>query len=133
MRPDGPIDAAELTEAQKLMAKVAGIPADRPGLNSEYPKMIYRPGQNPRHVLLNEPLLIAGKFECETALVDSAEDEAEALANGWFLSPDPAEQQKHAAKVAEARAKDDRIAELERQLAEQGQRRGPGRPPNSPN
>lgn len=134
MRPDGPINSEQLTEAQKLMARIAGVPADRPGLGDEYPKMIYRPGSNPRHMLLGEPLKIAGKFECETALVDTAEEEAEALASGWFLSPDPAEQKKFADKLAAERAKDDEIAELKRQLEARGGevKRGPGRPPNNP-
>lgn len=115
MRPDGPVK--DLTPEQKLAARTAGIPADRPGLGAEYPKMIYRPGKNERHHHVGDPLKIAGKFECETAFVDTAEDEAEALANGWYLSPDP-EQQKAADEKRKAdTAKDDEIARLKAELA----------------
>lgn len=140
MRPDGPV--TDLTETQKRFAKIAGVPADRPNLGAEYPKMVYRPGKNPRHHLLDKPLPIGnGKvsgeklapgFECETALVDSAEDEAEALADGWFLSPDPDVQKVEAEKRQAEQAKDDEIAQLKAQLAQQGEKRGPGRPPKAP-
>lgn len=140
MRPDGPV--TDLTETQKRFAKIAGVPADRPGLGEEYPKMVYRPGTNPRHHLLDKPLPIgngkvAGEklspgFDCETALVDSADDEAQALADGWFLSPDPAAQAAEVEKRNAERAKDDEIAALKAQLANQGEKRGPGRPPRAP-
>ncbi len=115
MRPDGPVK--DLTPEQKLAARTAGIPADRPGLGAEYPKMIYRPGKNERHQHVNEPLKIAGKFECETAFVDNAEEEAEALGSGWYLSPDPEHQKVADAKRREERAKDDEIARLKAELA----------------
>lgn len=131
MRIDGPI---ELTEGQKLQAKIAGIPADRPGLGAEYPKMVYRPGPNERHVHMNQPLKIgngalnrvgdkleAGQ-EYETAFVDDPDDEAQALADGWLLSTDPGEQARYALKVAEERAKDDEIALLRAQLAEKNRK-----------
>lgn len=144
MRPDGPVK--DITAEQKKLAQIAGVPADRPGLGAEYPKMVYKPGDNPRHMHLNEPLAIGnGKhdkvsdrlskgFHCETAFVDSAEDEMQALEEGWFLSPFPEEQEKQTERQAVERAKDDRIAELEAQLAAQSgegeqTRRGPGRPP----
>lgn len=130
MRLDGP--ATELTEGQRKQAQIAGIPADRPGLGAEYPKMIYKPGgSNSRHMHLSEPLLVGnGEYdkntqtlkpghECQTAFVDDAEDEAAALADGWFLSPDPAEQARATAKQEIERAKDDRIAELEAMLEQQ--------------
>lgn len=139
MRLDGPVK--DLTEAQKRLADIAGIPADRPGLGAEYPKMVYRPGVNHRHHHMSNPLPIgngaydkaadrlAPGVECETAFVDSEEDEAEALADGWFLSPDPALQEKQKFKAEADAAKDNRIAELEAQLAAQAPARGPGRPP----
>ncbi len=130
MRPDGPVE--DLTAAQKLMAKIAGIPADRPGIGAEYPKMVYRPGVNERHMLLGERLKIAGRFECETALVDNPDDEAEALASGWFTSPDPEVQEQEAAKREAELAKDREIADLRAQLAASNERRGPGRPPKQP-
>lgn len=138
MRIDGP--TKDLTADQKRQADIAGVPANRPGLGDEYPKMIYRPGENPRHMHMGEPLLIGNGsyneraerlsegYECETAFVDSAEDEAQALEDGWFLSPFPDLQEKQAAKMEASRDKDNRIAELEAQLAAQNDKRGPGRP-----
>lgn len=123
MRPDGPVK--DLTPQQKLMARTAGVPADRPGLGGEYPKMIYRPGKNDRHCLMSEPLKIAGKFECETAFVDSPEDEAQAMAEGWFLTPDPAEQAAVIEKRKADTAKDDEIAALRAQLAAKDQKAPP--------
>jgi hypothetical protein len=129
MRIDGP---TELTEGQKLQARTAGIPADRPGLGAEYPKMVYRPGENERHMHMNQPLKIGNGtlnsvgdklspgIEYQTAFVDSPEDEVEALADGWMLSPDPGQQAKHEAKVKLERAKDDEIATLKAQLAGKG-------------
>lgn len=140
MRPDGPVK--DLTESQKIMARTAGVPANRVGLGAEYPKMVFRPGDNPRHQLENKPLKIGNGpeaspdrlspgYDCEIAYVDSAEDEAQALAGGWFLSPDPVEQKRAEAQRIADQAKDARIAELEAQLADQPEKRGPGRPPKA--
>lgn len=142
MRIDGPIEG--LTEAQKKLADIAGVPANRPGLGDEYPKMVYRRGDNPRHILTNEALPVGngaydartdklGKGEqYETAFVDNAEDEAQAVADGWLLSVDPVAQEKHALRVAAEREKDDEIARLRAELAGRTadpEKRGPGRPP----
>lgn len=131
MRMDGPVETA--TPAQKQQADIAGIPHDRPGLFAEYPKMIYKPGKgNTRHELLggkdgplpigNGPVSDDGHslgegFFCQTAFVDSVEDEAKALADGWFLSPDPAEQALAAKKAEADAAKDREIAELKAEVA----------------
>ncbi len=140
MRLDGPVK--DLTEAQKRQADLAGIPADRPGLGAEYPKMIYSPGENPRHKHLDQEIPIGnGKYDpvydklapgnhYRTAFVDNPEEEAQALADGWFLSPDRAAQEAELQKREAEAAKDNRIAELEAQLAAQQERRGPGRPRN---
>jgi hypothetical protein len=48
----------ELTEKQKEMAQIAGIPADRPGLGDEYPKAVYRKGKGEQ--LYGEPFKTAG-------------------------------------------------------------------------
>jgi len=131
MRIDGP---SELTEGQKLQMKIAGIPADRPGLGAEYPKMVYKPGTNDRHIHMNQPLKIGNGAlnrvgdklepgqEYQTGFVDSPEDEMEALADGWLLSTDPGEQARQALKAADERAKDDEIALLKAQLAEKNRK-----------
>lgn len=140
MRPDGPV--TDLTEAQKKMAQIAGIPADRAGLGAEYPKMVFRPGVNPRHQLENKPLLMGNGpskhadaltpgTDSEIAYVDSPEDEALAIANGWFLSLDPSAQKAELERRLIDVEKDMRIADLEAQVAVQGEKRGPGRPRNA--
>lgn len=139
MRPDGPVK--DLTDSQKKQASIAGIPADRAGLGAEYPKMIYRPGENHRHKHLDQEIPVGnGQYDPvserlspgiphSTAFVDSHDEELTALEAGWFLSPFPEAQDMQVAKRQIEKAKDDRIAELEAQLAE---KRGPGRPPKAP-
>lgn len=142
MRLDGPIP--DLTEAQKKMAQIAGIPADRAGLGDEYPKMVYRPGFNARHQLENRSLKMGNGpavtpdrlsegYDNEIAYVEDAADEQAAIASGWFLSHETARQEGEVIRRAQENAKDDEIASLRAQLAaaqsEQGEpRRGPGRP-----
>lgn len=127
-------DKEELSEGAKLRLSVAGIPANRPGLGAEYPKMVYKPGSNDRHYHMNQPLLMGNGAlnrggdrldpgaEYQTAYVDNSEDEAEALAEGWMLSTDPNEQARQALKAVEERAKDDEIALLRAQLAEKNRK-----------
>ena len=123
------IDKQEMSEGAKMRLSVAGIPADRPGLGAEYPKMVYKPGENDRHMHMNEPLKIGNGAlnkvgdklspgrEYQTGFVDNPDDEAEALADGWLISTDPGQQIKHQAKAKADRAKDDEIAALKAQLA----------------
>lgn len=113
-----------LTEKQKEMAQIAGIPADRPGLGGEYPKAVYRKGVGEQ--LYGEPFKTAGN-KLDVATVENAEEEAEALALGWYLSPDLEAEQKRIDAMAE---KDAEIARLQAQLAASGEeKRRPGRPP----
>jgi hypothetical protein len=109
-------DKKELTEGQKRAAIYAGIPADRPGLGAEYPKAVYKKDdeQGADRTYLNEPLLVGGKHAVKMATVENAEEEAEALEQGWFLSPDLEVEQKKRDLMAE---KDAEIAELREKLA----------------
>ena len=77
----------KLTPREASLAKTAGVPVDRPGLGDEYPKMLYRPGDNPAHHHLEEPLLMQGKYKCETLIVDDATEEDAALVEGWSKTP----------------------------------------------
>jgi hypothetical protein len=115
----------ELTEKQKEMAQIAGIPADRPGLGDEYPKAVYRKGKGEQ--LYGEPFKTAG-LALDVATVSNAEEEAEAIELGWYLSPDLEAEQKRKDAMAE---KDAEIEALRSQLAEAGKNRG-GRPPRVP-
>lgn len=122
------LDKKELTEAQKLMASIAGIPADREGLGAEYPRMMYRKASHMTdHMLLGEELLIQGKYRVETVVVEDIDEEMEAAAEGWSRSPDGSDPVSEV--MANAAADRARIAELEAQLAatNDGPRRG--RPP----
>lgn len=109
----------ELTEGQKKAAKTAGIPSDRPGLGADYPKAVYKKddadGADRLH--LGKPLAVAGKHNVKTATVANAEEEEEALAQGWFLSPDLEAEEK---KLSALQEKDAEIARLQEQLASQG-------------
>lgn len=113
----------ELTDGQKAAARMAGIPADRAGLLAEYPKAVYRAGEGA--VYLGEPFKIGGHL-IDTATVENAAEEADALEQGWFLTPDLKAEQARRDIVAE---KDAEIDELRAQLAATEQRRGPARPP----
>lgn len=86
---------------------------------SEYPRMLYRDGGDLNdHKLQDTPLKIMGKFTCDTRIVESSEEEAEAMAEGWAVSPDPDVQA--AAQIAASRdaEKDAEIAMLKAQLEE---------------
>lgn len=122
----------ELTEGQLAAAKSAGIPADRPGYGAEYPKAVYREDKAGKdRTLNNSPILVQGKFAVETATVNDEQEEAEALEQGWFLSPDLSAETKKRDALAD---KDAEIASLRAQIEQNAadQRRGPGRPPKSP-
>lgn len=132
----------ELTPAQVQQAKLAGIPADRPGLMGEYPRMLYKLGRRDEQSYLGN---VDGEFltwgkKVETKVVEDREEEVEALSEGWVrsLEGDATDD------VADPR--DLAIAELQAQLAQANMRnamgdagfeplpkRGPGRPPKEQN
>jgi len=104
----------ELSPAQVAQAKLAGIPGDRPGLGDEYPRMLYLKTAAPKgiHKLLDMALDMQGVPNVDWVVVDSAEEEAEAMEHGWTRTIDgKAEPQ--------ASEKDDLIAELQAQIAAQ--------------
>jgi len=88
----------ELSPAEIVHAKMAGIPADRPGLLGEYPKMLYRKGEPEigAHSLASDAigglssLPIAGHAGVTTLTVESAEEELLALEMGWHSTIDAA-------------------------------------------
>lgn len=121
---------------------------DHPDQRAEYPRMLYKKTDKPKYqewadVLHpgSEEKMVINNFNglmCDTAIVEDA-DEAEAMASdGWDVSPSAAHGLSDGLAKATS-AKDDRIAELERQLAERAtapaeptlEKRGPGRPPLS--
>lgn len=98
---------------------------------SDHPKMLYRAGGDlSEHKVNDEPLKIMGKFECETRVVADAQEEAEALAGGWTISPDPSVQSAAQVVAATISEKDAEIALLRAELAEAQRRKG-GRPPKT--
>jgi hypothetical protein len=84
----------ELSPAEIVHAKMAGIPADRPGLLGDYPKMLYRKGKPEpgSHSLASDTnggitaLPIAGHDDIETLIVASDDEELFALELGWRAS-----------------------------------------------
>lgn len=72
----------ELTPAEIVHAKMAGIPTDRPGLGGEYPLMLYRKG-NTTAEYLNEPFDIGGVKNVETFVAQDADEELVALEEGF--------------------------------------------------
>lgn len=82
----------ELTPAQILQAKMAGIPGDRPGLGGEYPKMLFKKGTpDPEsHALASDTnggvalLPIQGHKDVITMTVDDVDAELTASEQGWF-------------------------------------------------
>lgn len=109
---------------------------------SDYPRMMYRATETPDETVtgydkFGKPAEIVtvnsfGGLLCDTIIVENA-DEAEVLmAEGWDVSPSAAHGvQSPQAKAASA--KDERIAELEAQIAAmqmggEPAKRGPGRP-----
>lgn len=77
----------ELTEGQMRAAQYAGIPADRPGLLDTYPRAVYKVGDGT--VLNGQPFLIHG-VEVRCSTVGNAQEESEAKAQGWHLTPEEA-------------------------------------------
>lgn len=116
----------ELSAKEKEMAQIAGIPADRPGLLAEYPKAVYREAENEADapMLYSAPFKINGKL-IQAREVADPEEEEEAIALGWYLTPDLEAEQKRRDELKE---KDEEIARLKAQIEEQP-KRGPGRPP----
>jgi len=84
----------ELSPAEIVHAKMAGIPADRPGLLGDYPKMLYRKGKPAlgEHALASDAngglasLPIAGHDGVTTLTVASADEELAALEDGWHVT-----------------------------------------------
>lgn len=109
----------EFTPAEVAQARLAGIPADREGLGGEYPLMLYKPGDNPSHNILDEPLLVQNKHRVATMIVNDVDEELAAMEEGWSRSPDGKEY------ISPEKT---RIAELEAQLAAANAPRR-GRPP----
>lgn len=100
-------------------------------MTDHYPLMLYRAGGDLfDHRLHDEPLKIMGKFECETRIVLDAQEEAEALADGWTVSPDPSVQSAAQVVAQTVAEKDAEIELLRAQLAEAQRRKG-GRPPKA--
>jgi hypothetical protein len=115
-------DKKELTEGQKKAAPFAGIPADRPGLGAEYPKAVYiTDAEGTDRTLLGKPLLVQGKYSVRTATVANAEEEAEAIEQGWRLSPD---MEAEAKKMSELQERDAEIARLREQLEKSNEMAG---------
>ncbi|QPQ55588.1 hypothetical protein IC614_03020 [Allosphingosinicella flava] len=63
------------------------------------------------------PLKVMGKYECETMIVEDAQEEADALAEGWGVSPNPDVQSAAQIQAATVAEKDAEIALLRAQLA----------------
>lgn len=83
------LDKHELTPAQVAHSKLAGIPGDRPGLGDDYPRMMYRTGgEGADHNLLDMPLPIQGYKNVVSYVVESPEEEAEFLEQGWTRTID---------------------------------------------
>lgn len=84
----------ELSPAEIVHARMAGIPADRPGLLGDYPKMLYRKGKLGfgEHSIASDAnggtstLPIAGHDNLITLTVESADEELLALDEGWHAS-----------------------------------------------
>lgn len=93
------------------------INPDGTGVPTEYPRMLFKAGKPNGHLLAEKPLKVQGEHEVQTRTVGSAVEEAEALADGWFLNPSLI---KTAAqiKAEEDAAKDAELAKLRAQVAE---------------
>lgn len=90
----------ELSPAQVAAAKMAGIPADRPGLLGDYPRMMYRKGtpnaNDSSHNLAADAngglsvLPIQGHKDIVTRVVDTMDEELLAAEDGWHETIDKA-------------------------------------------
>ena len=110
-------------------------------VGAEYPRMLYRKTDEPEEQVISthadgrpRETLTINSFNgllCETTIANDA-DEAEQLASeGWDTTPQAAHGMA-TGMIAATTAKDERIAELEAQLAAmqaEPAKRGPGRPP----
>lgn len=126
---------------------------DHPDQRAEYPRMMYRKTDNEALEIQTaasskggETSIVTNAYNgllCDTRTVYDADEAEELSADGWEISPRAAHGLTDGIAKA-ATAKDQRIAELERQIAERDAasaggeaqvdadpiRRGPGRPPN---
>jgi hypothetical protein len=88
------------------------IDANGIGIPSEYPKMLYKREKGAKltdHALAEKPLKIDGRDDLATLTVNSPDDEANAIADGWFYSP--------SLTLTAEQEKDREIADLKRQVA----------------
>lgn len=122
-----------------------GTPYYDPAPLTEYPRMLYRATfeeervqQTDEHAKCGETWLVVNNYGtqkepllCETRIVQDATEAEEASMDGWEISARAAHGLADGL-AKQASAKDDRIAELEAQLAAAQSKRGPGRPPKSP-
>ncbi len=80
----------EFSPAEIQHMRLAGMPADRPNMLGEYPKMLYRAGtpkEGTHHLAstidIAEPLPIQGRTDIETMVVADEEEELRAMEQGW--------------------------------------------------
>lgn len=130
----------EFTPAEIQQMRAAGVPADRVGLGSEYPKMLYRKTdredkqiQTDAASKCGETWLVINRFEgllCETMIVHGPDEAEIASEEGWEDTPRAAHGLS-SGLAARTSAKDDEIARLKAELeaAKSEPKRGPGRPP----
>jgi hypothetical protein len=137
----------ELRTPEEVQLRNEGQINDHPDQRAEYPRMLYRktdvkqyqPWADELHTGSEERMVI-NSFDgllCDTVIVDDADSAETLAAEGWDVTPRAAYGLMDGLAKA-ATAKDERIAELERQLAEsikladaEPVKRGPGRPPRT--
>lgn len=56
----------------------------------DYPKALYRDGDDGNHNSWDGPLLVAGKHQVETMIVNDEDEELAALSEGWRDTAAPA-------------------------------------------
>lgn len=83
----------------------------------EYPKALYRDGDDGNHQHWGDALLVGGKYQVETRVVLSASEEEDAKREGWR-------------EKAEAPSPLDH--DLDGEAGGSLPKRGPGRPPRTP-
>lgn len=128
----------EYTPAEVAHMRKAGIPADRPGLGSEYPKMLYRATEDEDRLIqtteeqkCGKTWLVQNKYDgllCDTLVVNDIDEAEIAVADGWEDTPKAAHGMADGI-AKQASAKDAEIEMLKAELAAANAKRGPGRPP----
>ena len=103
----------QFEDPQVLRAFMDGrIDADGVGTTETYPRMMYKAaekGAQPAdHLLSDKPLKIGGA-DVQTTIINDAEEEAIALADGWFFNP--------SLTLTPEQANDKELAELREQVA----------------